>query len=82
VVGEARSYHPQSDQVKVLALLNYPGQFDGETVGVTETPLGEGRMVAFAFDLPRCVLLLRQGDPAHADRVPETAGSWLSRTNS
>jgi hypothetical protein len=81
IVGEARSYHPQSDQVRALALLNYPGQFDGETVGVTETPLGEGRVVVFAFDLPRCVLMLRQGDPAHADRVPEATGAWSCTEN-
>jgi hypothetical protein len=81
VVGEARSYHPQTDQVKALAFLNHPGQFDGETVGVTETLVGKGRVVVFAFDLPLCVLMLRQGDPAHADRVPEAAGAWTCTEN-
>jgi hypothetical protein len=81
VVGEARLYHPQSDQVKALAFLSYPGQFDGETVGVTETPVGKGVVVAFAFDLPRCVLLLRQGDPTHAERIPEVGGAWPCTEN-
>ena len=81
VVGEARSYDPQSDQVKALAFLNRVGQFEGETVGVTETPVGGGRIVAFAFDLPLCVLMLRQGDPAHADRVPEVEGAWPCTEN-
>jgi hypothetical protein len=52
-----------------LAYLYHPDKFEGETVGAIETPLEKGRIVAFAFDLPRCVLTLRQGDPGQIEQV-------------
>lgn len=57
--------------VRGLAWLYEPNRYDGmggETVGIAERALGSGRVISFAFDLARSVLLLRQGDPALADR--------------
>ncbi len=69
VVGEAGAYGVQTEAGLGLAYLYHPDTFEGETVGAIETPVGEGRVVAFAFDLPRCVLTLRQGDPDQTERA-------------
>jgi hypothetical protein len=71
VVGPARNYEPQ-EGVRILAYLSHTDRFEGETVGITESVLGRGRIVVLAFDLPLCVLLLRQGDPDRAEVLPET----------
>lgn len=76
VVGSVHAWE-HSETAKPLAFLSHPGRYDGETVGISETRLGSGRIVAFAFDLPRCVLLLRQGDPGLAERIP--AGDGCAR---
>ena len=70
VVGPARNYEPQ-EGVRILAYLSHTDRFEGETVGITESVLGRGRIVVLAFDLPLCVLLLRQGDP---DRESQPLG--------
>lgn len=41
---------------------------DGEVPGIIQCPIGGGKLIAFAYDLPRCVMMLRQGDPALANR--------------
>ena len=69
VVGPAEDYDMASDAT-ALAYLCHPGEYRGESVGIIEAAVGQGRIVAFAFDLPRCVLLLRQGDPQTAEAVP------------
>lgn len=70
VVGSAHTWE-LSETVKPLAFLSHPGRYGGETAGIAETRIGDGRIVSFAFDLPRCVLLLRQGDPDLAERIPD-----------
>lgn len=69
IVGPVRSYRAEKN-TRVHAFLSMPRQFEGESPGLTETALGEGHILAFAFDLPRCVMLLRQGDPARAEWIP------------
>ena len=71
VVGEARVYNVQAGAGVGLAYLYHPERFEGETVGAIETPVEKGRIVAFAFDLPRCVLTLRQGDPDQVEQAIE-----------
>ena len=44
---------------------------------MTGTSVGHGKIVAFAFDLARCVLLLRQGNPDRAEFIP--AGDGCAR---
>ncbi|MDE2954771.1 MAG: hypothetical protein OXR71_09620, partial [Gemmatimonadota bacterium] len=70
IVGRANNYSPVPG-VQVLGYFSYTDRYEGESVGVTETPVGQGRIVAFAFDLALCVLLLRQGDPNLAEVIPE-----------
>jgi len=69
VVGRAVNFE-RGEGVSAVAYLIHPGRWDGETVGITSTNVGRGRIVAFAFDLPHCVMLLRQGDPARAEKFP------------
>ena len=70
VVGSAEGYELEENATG-LAYLSLPGRFEGETVGIAETGIGEGRLVCFSFDLPLCVLLLRQGDPGKSEFIPE-----------
>jgi len=70
IVGSAVRYECE-EHARPLAYLSHPGQFDGESVGITETGIGSGRLICFAFDLALCVLLLRQGDPERAEIIPE-----------
>ena len=74
VVGNAGNYEVIGESVQAYGYLSFPGQFHGETIGVAETAVGRGRIVAIAFDLPLSVLLCRQGDPAYAEQVPEGDG--------
>lgn len=69
IVGSAVDYRT-SDEVRILAYLFVPEQCASETPAITVSSCGQGRIIAFAFDLPRCILLLRQGDPARAGRRP------------
>ena len=69
IAGPVTSYE-HGTAAKPLAYLSRAGRYHGETVGISETEVGSGRIIAFAFDLPRCVLLLRQGDPSRAESVP------------
>lgn len=73
VVGRAATYQ-HADDVDVLAFLSHPGRYEGESVGIARASVGRGNITAFAFDLARCVFMLRQGDPARADFVPEGDG--------
>ena len=70
IVGRIHIYE-HAPEATVLGYLSHPGQYEGESVGFVETPVGSGRILAFAFDLPLCVLLLRQGDPDHAEVIPQ-----------
>jgi hypothetical protein len=76
VVGNAATYRCTL-KARILAYLSHPGRFEGESVGIVETRVGQGRIVAFAFDLPLCVLMLRQGDPQRAEHIP--AGDGCAR---
>ncbi|MHB0939916.1 MAG: hypothetical protein ACYC6A_26265 [Armatimonadota bacterium] len=69
IVGQAVEYE-RGDQAAVLGYFSYLDNPDGDSAGITSTPVGEGRIIAFAFDLPLCVRLLRQGDPALAEYIP------------
>ena len=70
VVGRARNYEP-GDGVQVLAYLSHADRYEGETTGITLSPLGSGRIICFAFDLAMSILLLRQGDPDLTEVIPE-----------
>ena len=70
VVGSAHDMVP-GDGVTPLAYLSHADRYEGETVGITESPVGAGRIISFAFDLPLAVLLLRQGDPNLSEVIPE-----------
>ena len=69
VVGRARGYR-HAPEVRVLGYLSHPGRYPDAGVGITEMEVGQGRIVSLAFDLAKCVLLLRQGDPARAEILP------------
>ncbi|MCE2438043.1 MAG: hypothetical protein J4F39_01315 [Candidatus Latescibacteria bacterium] len=69
VVGAAGHYIEKSDAGVGIAYLYHPDAFEGESVGIFETPYGKGRILAFAFDLPACVFTLRQGDPCQIERA-------------
>lgn len=69
IVGCAEIYQ-HTATTRVLAYLSHPGRYHGESVGITETPIDHGAIVVFAFDLARCVMLLRQGDPDRAEFIP------------
>ncbi|MBI3947587.1 MAG: hypothetical protein HY321_16815 [Armatimonadetes bacterium] len=69
IVGRIGSYRA-AEATAALAHLCCPGRSLGDSPGITEARVGRGRILAFAFDLPRCVLLLRQGDPARAESRP------------
>ena len=79
IVGRANNYSP-APGVQVLGYLSLPECYEGESVGITETVVGQGRIVAFAFDLALCVLLLRQGDPNCAEVILE--GTECARPSS
>ncbi|MCX5661900.1 MAG: hypothetical protein NTW19_19655 [Planctomycetota bacterium] len=73
VIGTAANYTRGQD-VEGLAYLVHPGRWQDESIGIASTKVGHGRIVALAFDLPKCVMLLRQGDPDNAERIaPEGA---------
>ena len=69
VTGDVGRYGCASE-VSVLAYLSYPGRYHGEELGIAETRVGSGRILSFAFDLARCVLTMRQGDPDRAEQIP------------
>ena len=73
IVGRANNYSP-APGVQVLGYFSYTDRYEGESVGITEIAVGRGRIMAFAFDLALCVLLLRQGDPNRAEVIPEGTG--------
>lgn len=59
------------ENATALAWLYDPTQaygLDGEIPGIIRRHHGKGATIAIAFDLPRAVMMLRQGDPALADR--------------
>lgn len=76
VVGSALTYQHSPD-VQPLAYLSHPGRYEGESIGIAANNVGTGRIITFAFDLPLCVLMLRQGDPARAETIP--AGDTCAR---
>lgn len=57
-------------QTTVWGLLYVPGDPASQTPGIIEHPSGHGRLFFLAYDLPRTVFLLRQGDPGRAGYVP------------
>jgi len=69
IVGRAVEYE-RDDRTDVLGYLSYLDNPDGDSAGITSTTVGNGRIIVFAFDLPWCVRLLRQGDPALAETIP------------
>ena len=73
VVGSACTYG-YAPEVQVLGYLCHPDRCVGESAGITASVVGRGRIVAFAFDLALCVLLLRQGDPDRAEVIPQGDG--------
>jgi len=58
------------DNAQTLAALYVPDRFEGEdheSPGIVRVRHGDGQWVMVLFDLPRSVMLIRQGDPALAD---------------
>ncbi len=76
VVGGAATY-AVAPETRVVAYLSHAGRYHDESVGVVEHQLEQGKIIAYAFDLPLCVLLLRQGDPQRAEYIP--AGDGCAR---
>jgi len=73
IVGEANLYKCDDNATPVGWLCDRT-RYGSDSPGIVETPVGRGRIVTIAFDLPLCVMLLRQGDPARAGYVPEGDG--------
>jgi hypothetical protein len=72
IVGKCYRYQPEPD-VSALAYIFDPERMDGvagEHEGITLRHCGEGKVLALAFDLPRAVWMLRQGDPARTGYIP------------
>lgn len=68
IVGRAVTYE-RGEQADVLGYFSDLDDPDGDSAGITSTPVGKGRVIVFAFDLPGCVMLLRQGDPAMSEQI-------------
>lgn len=73
IVGNAQQFTIGDKQP--LAWLCERTTFDSESPAIVDTPIGSGRLIALAFDLPRCVMMLRQGDPDRKGYVPEGDGA-------
>ena len=76
IIGNAATYAATS-AARIFAYLSHAGRYHDESIGAVECPLERGKIIAWAFDLPRCVLLLRQGDPQRAEHIP--AGDGCAR---
>lgn len=73
VVGPATLFE-KGPGVEPLAHFAHLTRFNEKSVAITRSKVGSGAVIAFAFDLPLCVMLIRQGDPANAEKVPEGDG--------
>lgn len=69
IVGRALDY-VQDETATVLGYLCQADDPDSDSGGITRTTMGAGQIICLAFDLPRCVMMLRQGDPALAEWIP------------
>lgn len=69
IVGTAREYGTR-DPVQTLAYLVPSEDGTGEHPAILRSQIGAGTIISVAFDLPRSVLLLRQGDPRLAGQIP------------
>ena len=68
VVGRAQRWSLVDEQSIPSAVLYPAGRDIGdEAPGVVHRQIGAGTIMAFAFDLPLAVMILRQGDPANAE---------------
>lgn len=68
VLGSTRRY-THADENIAGAILSLPGVYGDQSVGELTVELGEGRLTVLGFDLPRCLMLLRQGDPERAECI-------------
>jgi hypothetical protein len=73
IVGTAGAYEAANLE-HVLAHLSLPSADLRDWPGVMDVKVGNGRLIALAFDLPRSVQLCRQGDPTKAEVLPATRG--------
>lgn len=83
IVGSAMRFKPAKDFVgSVHSFLTLPSTFADESAGIVDIPMGKGRLILAAFDWPRVVMTLRQGDPARAEYIPApdvaVRASWLA----
>lgn len=62
------------DTARPVGYLSPPDGCEEEAPGVIHVPLGKGRFIIVAFDLPRCVMMLRQGDPERKGYIPPGDG--------
>lgn len=70
VIVTAIGWEPaQGSEVTVLAQVRSERESDGSQAlpAIVLSRSGQGEALLFAFDLPRAIARLRQGDPAHAD---------------
>lgn len=72
VVAPARRYEAPADKrFGIVAHFSAPGQPRDRGLAIFRTILPDrGQIVVVAFDLARSVLLMRQGDPAKAEKIP------------
>jgi hypothetical protein len=73
IIGEAIHYEKNAG-VESLAHFVHPHRYEEKSVAITRTKVGNGAIVCIAFDLPRCIMLMRQGDPALAEWRPNNEG--------
>jgi len=69
IVGRAVDY-AYGEDVQPCAYMYHPDQFGSESPAIVSAAIGRGRLICFAFDLALCVLMLRQGDPALEEHMP------------
>ncbi len=68
VVGTAATWTAMGDRRPLPDAYLYPaGNPMGEGPAILRADVGQGTLLGLAFDLPRAVLLLRQGDPAQRE---------------
>ena len=73
VVGMASTWR-LTKRVLAEAFLYPAGLYGGESPGIVRAPVGDGTIIALAFDLPRAVLMLRQGDPSNREEGGRSDG--------
>ena len=73
IIGNAAIYE-RTEAVEPLAHFAHLTKFFEKSVAITRSKVGSGTVICIAFDLPLCIMVMRQGDPAFAEVIPEGDG--------